>query len=134
MTAQCPIETGQPLRLPFATTWRQPGSNQLCSGIGNGTTTNDVFPGSPSKCNKGILTLDIFSEPVRITVIKDAQIGFPCIETGGECDLSGEGEERSVVLPLTLTSLVDTPFGDITQSRWGCEGDNLRAGQHGCDV
>ena len=66
-------ETGQPLRLPFATTWRQPGSNQLCSGIGNGTTTNDVFPGSPSKCNKGILTLDIFSEPVRITVIKDAQ-------------------------------------------------------------
>src|SRR5262245_35622364 len=61
ISAQCPATPGQQLRLPFATTWRQPGSNEVCLGTGNGTTTNDVFPGAPSKCNTGLLVLPITS-------------------------------------------------------------------------
>ena len=129
ITAQCPVNAGEQMRLPFATTWRQPGSNTVCSGTGNGTTTNDVFPGSPSKCNKGILTLDIFSEPVRITVIKDAQTAS-VPETGGSATYLVTVKNEAVVLPLTLTSLVDAPFGDITQvggvvTATTCQPDNV---------
>jgi hypothetical protein len=71
ISAECPA-SGEQLLLPFCTTWRQPGSNQVCLGTGNGTTTNDVFPGSPSKCNCGTLAIDIFSEVAGITVTKIA--------------------------------------------------------------
>jgi hypothetical protein len=30
VTTQCPFTPGQKLQLPFATTWRQPGSNNVC--------------------------------------------------------------------------------------------------------
>ncbi len=87
----------------------------MCSGTGNGTTTNDVFPGAPSKCNKGVLTLDIFSEPARINVIKDAQTAS-VPETGGFATYLVTVENEAAVLPLTVTSLVDAPFGNITQT------------------
>ena len=68
---ECPAE-GEQLALDFCTTWRQPGSNQVCDGTGDGPAAdNDVFPGSPSKCNCGTLAIDIFSEPVALTVTKD---------------------------------------------------------------
>src|SRR5262245_17341516 len=70
ITTQCPAAAGTQLSLPFCTTWRQPGSNQVCLGTGNGTTTNDVFPGSPSKCNCGTLVLDITSVETNIQVVK----------------------------------------------------------------
>jgi hypothetical protein len=102
------------LLLPFCTTWRQPGSNEVCRGTGNGTTTNDVFPGSPSKCNCGTLALDIFSEPVSITVTKDALT--PSVpEDGGSATYSVTVTNNGATLPLTLTSLIDVPYGDITQ-------------------
>jgi hypothetical protein len=113
ISTECPTTPGEQLVLPFATTWRQPGSNEVCDGTGNGTTTNDVFPGSPSKCNSGTLAIDIFAEPVAITVTKDAQT--PSVpETGGSATYLVTVTNNGPTLPLTLTSLVDAPFGDIT--------------------
>jgi hypothetical protein len=113
ISAECPAGAGEQLLLPFCTTWRQPGSNQTCLGTGNGTTTNDVFPGSPSKCNCGSLALDIFSEPASLTVTKDALT--PSVpETGGSATYSVTVKNDGSTLPLTLTSLTDVPFGDIT--------------------
>ena len=44
MTATCiPSEDGL-LRLPYCTSWRQPGGNELC------TSPLQAFPGAPSKC------------------------------------------------------------------------------------
>ena len=93
ITAQCPTEEGEQLQLPFATTWRQPGSNAVCGGTGNGTTTNDVYPGSPSKCNVGILTLDIFAEPVRHHGHQD-RVDPQRPRDGWQRDLHGHSKER----------------------------------------
>jgi hypothetical protein len=112
VTTQCPLTPGQKLQLPFATTWRQPGSNEVCDGTGNGTTTNDVYPGSPSKCNLGILTLDITSITTVIEVTKTALTpNVP--ETGGSASYSVTVFNPSSI-DVTLRSLTDAPYGDIT--------------------
>ena len=108
----CPSTPGQKLTLPFATTWRQPGSNEVCDGTGNGTTTNDVYPGSPSKCNKGSLVLDITSVSTTIGVTKTALT--PSVpETGGSASYSVTVNNTSAVA-VTLTSLSDNQYSDIT--------------------
>jgi hypothetical protein len=113
ISAQCPATAGQQLKLPFCTTWRQPGSNQVCAGTGNGTTTNDVFPGSPSKCNCGTLVLDITSVETTFNVAKDALT--PSVpETGGSATYNVTVTNTSA-LPVTLTSLTDNQYGNITQ-------------------
>jgi hypothetical protein len=110
----CPTGSGTQLRLPFATTWRQTGANQVCLGTGNGTTTNDVFPGSPSKCNTGVLALDIFSAPVDITVAKTA-VTTSVPETGGNALYNVQVTNNSTSVAVTLSSLTDAPYGNITQ-------------------
>jgi hypothetical protein len=114
ISTTCPTVAGQQLQLPFATTWRQPGSNQVCLGTGNGTTTNDVFPGSPSKCNTGTLVLDITSVDTSITVNKTANTPNVPENTGGSANFTVEVTNSSAIA-VTLTSLQDAPYGDITQ-------------------
>jgi hypothetical protein len=112
VTAPCPSGAGQQLQLPFCTTWRQPGSNQTCLGTGNGTTTNDVYPGSPSKCNCGTLAIDIFSETPSITVAKTA-LTTGVAETGGSASYSVSVTNNGTI-SVTLTSLTDDKYGNIT--------------------
>ena len=107
ITMMCPAE-GEQVVVPFCTTWRQPGSNEVCQ------TTNDAFPGSPSKCNCGNLAIPIFSAPVEFTVEKTAlTISVP--ESGGSATYTVAVHNDSTVADLTLTSLVDAPYGNITQ-------------------
>jgi hypothetical protein len=111
ITVTCPA-AGQQVVVPFCTTWRQPGSNEVCLGTGNGTTTNDVFPGSPSKCNCGTLAIDIFAEAPNITVTKTTgTTGVP--ETGGSATYTVTMQNNGSI-PVTLTSLTDNKYGDIT--------------------
>jgi hypothetical protein len=114
ITTQCTGTAGSQLQLPFCTTWRQPGSNAVCLGTGNGTTTNGVFPGSPSKCNCGTLAIDIFAEEGNILVTKDALTpNVP--ETGGPATYQVKVKNTSQVASITLDSLTDDQYGDITQ-------------------
>jgi hypothetical protein len=112
ISTTCPSGAGQQLQLPFCTTWRQPGSNQECLGTGNGTTTNDVYPGSPSKCNCGVLAIDIFAETPRITVTKNA-LTTSVPETGGSATYEVKVKNDGTI-PVTLTSLTDNKYGNIT--------------------
>jgi hypothetical protein len=112
ISTTCPAAAGQQLQLPFATTWRQTGANQVCLGTGNGTTTNDVFPGSPSKCNVGVLTLDITSVTTSIVVTKDA-LTTGVSELGGSATYSVKVDNTSAIA-VTLTSLTDDKYGNIT--------------------
>jgi hypothetical protein len=115
ITAQCPAGApGSQLVLDFCTTWRQPGSNQVCLGTGNGTTTNGVFPGSPSKCNCGNLAVDIFSEVATITTTKTALPPATVLETGGSASYSVTVKNEAQVASVTLTSLTDDKYGNIT--------------------
>jgi hypothetical protein len=111
ISAQCPAGGDEQLVLPFCTTWRQPGSNTLCTGTGDGPSTNGVYPGSPSKCNCGDLAIDIFSETPTITVTKTATTtGVP--ETGGSGSYSVTVKNDGTI-PVTLTSLTDNKYGSI---------------------
>jgi hypothetical protein len=114
ISAPCPAGAGEQLVLPFCTTWRQPGSNQVCLGTGNGTTTNDAYPGSPSKCNCGDLAIDIFSEAPTITVTKDA-LTQSVPETGGSATYNVKVKNDGTI-PVTLTSLTDDKYGNITST------------------
>lgn len=116
-TVTVPCEEGdienQKLDLNFCTTWRQPGSNEVCLGTGNGTTTNDVYPGSPSKCNCGTLAIDIFFETAEITVTKTA-LTTSVPETGGDATFSVTVHNDADVNSVTLDILEDDIYGDIT--------------------
>ena len=114
ISTQCPLTPGEQLQLDFATTWRQPGSNQVCAGTGNGTTTNDVFPGSPSKCNTGTLAIDIVSRPTVINVEKTYAGTGVFEDTGGAATYNVTVSNPSAIA-VTLQSLSDVPYGDITQ-------------------
>ncbi len=96
------------LELPFCTTWRQPGSNEECLGTGNGTTTNDVYPGSPSKCNCGTLLLDIFVEPSTGTISKTVKKSTITYEV--------EVKNTTTTHEFTLSQLCDTVFGTLAGS------------------
>ena len=95
------------LELPWCTTWRQPGSNAAC------TQQSDAFPGSPSKCNCGTEPLDIFTETANIVVTKTAS-PTTVPETGGDVTYSVAVENKATQAPVTLDSLVDDIYGDIT--------------------
>ena len=102
------------LKLPNCTTWRQPGSNQVCNGIGNGTTTNDAFPGSPSKCNcQPGFTVNILVEHPTISVTKTAQptaVQEPSGTVTYTVHVTNDGSSASV----TLTSLTEDDNNDGT--------------------
>ena len=95
------------LDLPFCTTWRQPGSNQIC------TSASDVYPGSPSKCNCGLLTVQIFTETATLEVTKTNLTG-DVPETGGTVTYSVAVKNLAQVVSLTLDTLTDDLYGDIT--------------------
>jgi hypothetical protein len=76
-------------------------------------STNDVYPGAPSKCNHGNLVLDITSIPTAITVVKDTTSVVP--ESGGEATYT-ISVTNDATIPVTLTSLTDDKYGDISQT------------------
>jgi hypothetical protein len=90
----------------------------VCLGTGNGTTTNDVFPGSPSKCNTGTLVLPIIAVETRARVIKDYQGTGVFEDTGGEA-LYNVRVVNDSTIAITLTgaapSFTDDKYGSITQ-------------------
>lgn len=102
------------MNLPWCTSWRQPGSNDTCDSATFTTAASfDAYPGSPSKCNCGSLDLDIFTETASITVDKVATTPT-VLETGGSVIYSVAVTNNAQVSSITLTSLTDNLYGDIT--------------------
>src|SRR6266567_1797524 len=67
VSASCVAGANSKLKLPNCTSWRQPGSNEVCTGIA------DAYPGSPSKCNcDKNYTIDVTVEHPHLTVTKSA--------------------------------------------------------------
>jgi hypothetical protein len=97
------------LNLPNCTSWRQPGSNQVCQ------TSNDAFPGSPSKCNCDItFNIPVRVETAEITVAKDASpLSLP--EPGGEFTFSVGVTNISAFTNVILDRICDDRFGTIVK-------------------
>ena len=108
LTVACQGDADGKLKLPNCTSWRQPGSNEVCD------EATGAFPGSPSKCNCSPgFTLDIFVETATIEVTKTALT--PTVpETGGSVTYSVAVKNLAEVATATLDSLTDNLYGDIT--------------------
>jgi Domain of unknown function DUF11 len=109
VTAPCVAGPSGTLQLDWATTWRQPGDNGLCRSAA------DAFPGSPSKCNVGVLDVPITPTPPNIRVEKIASPLAVNENTGGSVTYSVTVTNESNIRAVTLTSLTDVPYGNITQ-------------------
>jgi hypothetical protein len=108
LTVACQGDAEGKLKLPNCTSWRQPGSNEVCD------EATDAFPGSPSKCNcQPGFTIDIFVETATIEVTKTALT--PTVpETGGSVTYSVAVKNLAEQATVTLDSLTDDLYGDIT--------------------
>jgi hypothetical protein len=108
LSVACQRGADDKLKLPNCTSWRQPGSNEACR------VATDAFPGSPSKCNcQPGFTVGIFVETATIQVDKAADpISVP--ETGGDVTYTVTVTNLAQQASVTLDSLTDNPYGDIT--------------------
>jgi hypothetical protein len=101
------------LKLPNCTSWRQPGSNEVCLGVGTSPQTNDAFPGSPSKCNcQPGFTVNIVVESPTITVTKTAS-PVTLQEPGGDVVYTVDVKNNGSSVAVTITSLTDDLYGDL---------------------
>lgn len=104
ITTEC-VSDGDPenprLQLPYCTSWRQPGSNEVCDDA------TDSYPGSPSKCScDDDFAIDIFIEDASASLTKtavEACVQFDVVVTN-----------TTQTLDLELATLVDAPYGDVT--------------------
>jgi len=94
------------LKLPNCTSWRQPGSNEVCQ------TASDAFPGSPSKCNcQPGFTINIRVATPTITVAKVAN-PTSVLEPGGSVTY-GVSVVNNGTIDVVITSLIDDTYGDL---------------------
>jgi hypothetical protein len=102
----CTAGTGSKLLLPNCTSWRQPGSNEVCTSI------NDAFPGSPSKCNcDNNFTINVTVEHPTLVVTKSAnptQLDWP----GGDVSYTVTVHNPASATPITLTQLTEDDTND----------------------
>lgn len=112
LTALCidPDQDGF-LNLPNCTSWRQSGANELC------TSPLDAYPGAPSKCRcDDAFQLPIEVPPARLLVTKTAS-PVSVDEPGGSVSYTVTVTNIGIDPnnPVTLNSLTDDIYGDITQ-------------------
>jgi hypothetical protein len=107
-TACTPDPATGNLKLPNCTSWRESGANTSCE------QATDAYPGSPSKCNcEPGFTVGIFVETATLEVQKTvAPTTVP--ETGGSVVYSVSVKNLSQQATLTLDSLTDDKYGNIT--------------------
>ncbi|MFT3925379.1 MAG: hypothetical protein QM778_22765 [Myxococcales bacterium] len=102
-TCQGTAANPEQVNLPNCTSWRQSGANEVCD------EARDAFPGSPSKCNcQPNFAIDIFVEPPDAAVVKTAKSA--CVTF--EVKVSNPTQTKT----LSLNSLIDAPYGDITNA------------------
>lgn len=101
----CKAGAGGLLSLPNCTSWRQSGSNQTCDGI------EDVFPGSPSKCNCDIgFTVGIEVRPPSAAIVKSFRA---LVRTVSTVTYDVVVNNTSDTQALSLATLVDSTYGDL---------------------
>lgn len=99
------------LDLPSCTSWRQSGANEVC------TDGNDAFPGSPSKCNCDPdfgIPIDIPPATIKVDKVASPTEIFESVN-GTDVKFTVTVTNQSPFAEVTLNSLIDNPYGDITQ-------------------
>jgi hypothetical protein len=108
VTALCLEGADGNLRLPNCTSWRQPGSNAVCTGA------TDAYPGSPSKCNcDKNFTIPVHVEHPTLIVSKMANPTY-LREPGGAVTFTVKVTNPATVVGVNLASLADDAYNDGT--------------------
>ncbi len=122
ITTKCVDNDGNGLLdLPYCTSWRQSGSNELCTGpiafnFGAEKFSSGVTPGAPSKCNcNPDFNINIEVPPAELKVLKSV-VPETVKEPGGSVVYSVSVENTGIDPnnKVALTSLIDNIYGDIT--------------------
>jgi hypothetical protein len=108
------------LDLPYCTSWRQPGANELCTGPlpeeFAGGFSSGVIPGAPSKCKCDAgFNVDVPVPPASLDVTKSAapaSFNEPGSSVQFTVTVKNAGVDPDNA--VTLTSLLDDIYGDIT--------------------
>ena len=113
LSAACVDDDGDGyLNLPNCTSWRQSGANELC------LSPVDAFPGAPSKCRCDMgFNVPIDVPPAVLAVTKTAN-PVAMNEPGGNVTFTVSVTNLGIdpANPVTLSSLQDDIYGDITVS------------------
>ncbi|WP_163835361.1 DUF7507 domain-containing protein [Spartinivicinus ruber] len=113
LTATCidPDNDGK-LNLPYCTSWRQSGANELC------VRPTDAFPGSPAKCKcDETFNIPIDVPPAELLVSKTAsptQLQEPGGNVTFTVSVTNVGVDPNNA--VTLNTLTDDIYGNITQA------------------
>jgi hypothetical protein len=110
LTVLCVAGEGNKLKLPYCTSWRQPGANELC------TSPTEAIPGSPSKCKCDTgFTVDI-DVPVPTLEVTKSATPDNVDEPGGNVryDVTVANDVVDPSNRVTLTQMIDDVYGDIT--------------------
>ena len=116
LTTSCiDVDNNGQLDLPNCVSWRQPGSNELC------TSPLDAFPGSPSKCKCDTafnVPIDVPSATIEVTKsVSPTTLAEPSGLASYTIVVANQGIDPAN--PFTLTSLVDDKFGNL-HGKDGC--------------
>ncbi len=124
ITAVCSDQDGDGfLDLPYCTSWRQPGANELCTGPlpeadvgGAGLDSSGVVPGAPSKCkcDPGF-NVAVPVPEASLEVTKSANpttLDEPGAIVRFDVTVTNNGIDPNNA--VTLTSLIDSIYGDLT--------------------
>jgi hypothetical protein len=108
LTAACVDTDGDGnVNLPNCTSWRQPGSNQVCDA------PTDAFPGSPSKCKcDDTFGIPVIVETAKLTVVKEAA-PTTVPETGGTVTYSVEVTNNAQFVSVEIDTLIDDIYGNL---------------------
>lgn len=122
ITATCVDNDGDGfLDLPYCTSWRQPGANELCTGplpenLGSGFSSG-VVPGAPSKCKcDDTFDVPVPVPPAELLVDKTASptsVNEPGAPVTFSVTVTNTGVDPNN--DVTLNTLMDDIYGDITQ-------------------
>lgn len=97
------------LNLPNCASWRQPGSNEVC------TSSSDAYPGSPSKCNCDIdFNIPVFVEVGTISVEKTVSpLTLP--EPGGVFTFTVNITNQAMFSDIIIDRICDSDHGEIAR-------------------
>ncbi len=121
VTTLCTAGDNGDVALPNCTSWRQPGSNEVC------TTATDAFPGSPSKCNcDDSFTIPITVEQPSVTITKQAVAA--CVYFDVTID------NPTNLRTLTFDSLADSLYGNLLLPAGTGAGENPNLCANTCNL
>jgi hypothetical protein len=103
------------LRLPNCISWQVPGQTIQCqSQPQTFPWVPAAIPGTPSKCNCGVLSVPIIVQQAAITATKTANPTSQSGTDGGPVDYTVVVKNTSNQGPVTINQLCDDKYGNIT--------------------